>query len=182
MNNFVYFYKNPIDSHVIPWYPISIRRITLALFLSTIINKLDKKGRVSVPAQFRNALAQESFSGVVLFRAINRPVLEGCGYGRLEKLSASMSAAENMQPFSEHTYTEMMFAEAQLLSFDAEGRITMPHTLLEHARISDHVTFVGRGPVFEIWSPEQFEDYHTEVRERLVRDIHTQKSSSGVEG
>ena len=59
----------------------------MALFLSTTINKIDKKGRVSVPASLRAALQLQDFSGVVLFRSLIHPILEGCSYDRMVQLS-----------------------------------------------------------------------------------------------
>ncbi len=62
----------------------------MTLFLSTFVNKIDKKGRISVPASFRQALAQQSFQGVVVFRSYKFPAIEGMGIERMERLSSSV--------------------------------------------------------------------------------------------
>ncbi|MCH7544649.1 MAG: MraZ N-terminal domain containing protein, partial [Proteobacteria bacterium] len=68
------------------------------LFLSTFINKVDRKGRVSVPAPFRASLAGQVFNGIVAFRSYRQAAIEGCGIDRMERLSDSI---EELELFSE---------------------------------------------------------------------------------
>lgn len=148
----------------------------MALFLSTTTNKIDKKGRVSVPAQFRTVLAVQNLSGVVLYRSFKHPIIEGCDYARLARLSEQIEISQlnfnsempnNYNNHNNSDYTALMFAESQMLSFDAEGRISIPQSLLDHANITDMITFVGRGPTFELWNPQQFEIHHDAMRQRM---------------
>ena len=76
----------------------------MAVFLSTFANRVDKKGRVSVPATFRAALEQERSAGVILYPSFKHPFIEGCGDERIEQIAASIDAldafseeAENLQ-------------------------------------------------------------------------------------
>ena len=62
----------------------------LGLFLSTFINKIDKKGRVSVPATFRAALSQEDFQGIVVFRSYTQEALEGVGMSSMDVMADRM--------------------------------------------------------------------------------------------
>lgn len=139
----------------------------VALFISTFTNKIDKKGRVSIPAPFRTVLSSQSFQGIVLFRSLNRAVIEGCGIDRLNRLSEQLETGDFIPAGANHDYTAMMFAEARLLSFDAEGRVSIPEDLLHHAAIRDQITFVGRGPTFELWDPDAFAKDHAARRDRL---------------
>ena len=148
----------------------------MALFLSTTVNKLDKKGRVSVPAAFRSELT-EAF--VTIYPSLNRPALEGCDRLRLDKLSASLdplnASLDDLSKFSFSASAEALsvafFAEAHRLSFDAEGRITLPETFLKHAGIQEVVAFVGRGAVFELWNPHNFEAYSAQLREKALGNL-----------
>src|ERR1700757_2114319 len=99
------------------------------LFLSTYVNKVDRKGRVSVPATFRAAVADQSFPGIVVFPSFNYEALEGSGIKRMEEISARMSTLEEFS--EEHDNLGMLFAAAQALPFDTEGRIVLPETLAE---------------------------------------------------
>ena len=138
----------------------------MALFLSTFINKIDKKGRVSVPATFRTALASESFPGIIAFRSYKSEAIEACGMSRMESLNSSV---ESFDLFSD-THDDLastIFADAQQLAFDGEGRIILPELLLAHAGLEEKVAFVGRGATFQLWQPERFERYQQEARQRM---------------
>ncbi|BDB96240.1 division/cell wall cluster transcriptional repressor MraZ [Candidatus Hydrogenosomobacter endosymbioticus] len=135
------------------------------VFLSTFRNKLDKKRRVSVPAQFRAVLSSQNFQGIVAFRSLVLSAVEGFGMDRMEKLSAHM---DKLDLFSDAQQDwSGIFADSHSLSFDGDGRIVLPEVLCEHAFIEDEVMFVGCGPTFQIWSPEKFDEHIKNARERL---------------
>lgn len=138
----------------------------MTLFLSTFINKLDKKGRVSVPASFRLMLSGQTFQGIVGFRSYKLPTIEGMGIDRMQRLSESV---DQFDVFSEaqDDLTAAIFADAQMLAFDGDGRVVVPPLLLEHAKIKEAVAFVGRGATFQIWNPELFELHQQEARKRV---------------
>lgn len=152
----------------------------MALFLSTFINKIDKKGRVSVPATFRAALSKASFQGVAAFRSYKMSAIEGCDLDRMQRLSESV---DNIDLFSqEHDdLAATIFADSQQLAFDSEGRIMLPKELLEHAGITDQACFVGRGATFQIWAPEVFKEHQEKARHRLKEQNTTLKLSKHKE-
>ncbi|HYM03032.1 MAG TPA: division/cell wall cluster transcriptional repressor MraZ [Stellaceae bacterium] len=139
----------------------------LALFLSTFVNKVDRKGRVSVPASFRTAIAGQSFAGIVAFRSFKLPAVEGSGIDRMEEMSARIDA---LPEFSEdRDALASIFADALQLAFDGEGRIVLPQSLVEHAGITENAAFVGLGRTFQVWDPQQFDRHQQEMRERARR-------------
>ena len=139
----------------------------MALFLSTFVNKVDRKGRVSVPATFRAALAGQSFLGIVAYRSFKLPCVEGSGIDRMEEMSGRV---DQMAQFSEpYDNLAVLFSDAQQLPFDGEGRIMLPQELAEHASIADHAAFVGQGRTFQIWEPERFKTHQGDLRERARR-------------
>ena len=142
----------------------------MALFLSTFTNKIDKKGRVSVPASFRNALVNQAFAGIVVYRSLKYAALEGCGMERLEKLSESFDQL-NMFSDVQDDLSASVFADAQMLSFDSEGRVSLPQSFLQFAKITDYVAFVGRGATFQVWSPEVFKEHQDRARARLREEL-----------
>lgn len=127
----------------------------MALFLSSYENHIDAKGRVSVPASFRAAVADDSFAGVVLFRSFTHNCIEGMSMARMEQLA---QATDKMGLFDQSLddLTAMLFADARPLAFDVTGRIVIPADLLGHAQITDAAVFVGRGNGFQIWNPVAF--------------------------
>ena len=141
----------------------------MALFTSTFVNKVDKKGRVSVPASFRMALANQSFAGVVVFPSFVSQAIEGAGYELLERLAQSV---EQFDPFTdEHdAFATTIFGDSHQLSFDSEGRILLPEPLLAHAGITASAAFLGRGGTFQIWEPEALQVHKAEMIERTRAD------------
>ena len=106
----------------------------MVLFLSTFHNKVDKKGRVSVPATFRAALASQSFAGVVAYSSFINPCIEACGMERIEKISTRI---ETLDPYSDEydAFTTTILGGSVQLGFDGEGRILLPEALVtEEAR------------------------------------------------
>jgi MraZ protein len=137
------------------------------LFLSTFVNKVDRKGRVSVPATFRAAVADQSFPGIVVFPSFKYDALDASGIKRMEEMSARQNTIDEFS--DEHENLGMLFADAQALPFDTEGRIILPENLAEHAHITESAAFVGLGKSFQIWEPTRFADHQAMLRERARR-------------
>ncbi len=126
----------------------------MALFLSSYENRIDTRGRVSVPASYRIALNNEDFTGVVLYRSFTNKCIEGLSMSRMEQLAASadtMGLGNDLDELSAR-----IFANARPLQFDVTGRIVIPKDLLKHAGIQETALFVGRGNSFQIWNPAEF--------------------------
>ncbi len=127
----------------------------MSLFLSSYENRLDTKGRVSVPATFRASVSAEKFAGVVLYRSFTHNCIEGLTMSRMEAMAA---ATDKMGVFDDtlDDLSAMLFADARQLAFDVTGRVVIPADLLKHAGITDTAVFVGRGNSFQIWNPAAF--------------------------
>ena len=135
------------------------------MFLSTFHNRIDKKARVSVPSAFRLALAGEAFQGVVLFRSYRHDALEGCGLVRMQQLSQRLDQLAAFSDEQEQLATSI-FADAEALSFDSEGRVTLSDRLRAHAGLEEEAVFVGQGATFQIWQPKLFEQHLAKARDR----------------
>jgi MraZ protein len=135
------------------------------LFLSTYVNKVDRKGRVSVPATFRSTLATHRESNlIVLFPSYRVPALDGTGSNYVEEMNERL---ETLEQFSdEHENLSQLFAEAHPLTMDGEGRIVLPETLKDYANITTDVAFVGLGAMFQMWEPGRYAAHRAAVRER----------------
>jgi MraZ protein len=147
---------------------------SVALFLSTITNKVDKKGRVSVPAAFRANLSgpgAPANGALVLFRSFQYPALEGCTLDRMQELSARLDTLEQFSP--EHDQLSTLFADAQQLTLDSEGRIGLPEDLIVFANISETVSFVGAGSTFQLWEPAAHAAHKEAMRERMRKNNTT---------
>ena len=138
----------------------------MSLFLSSYENRLDAKGRISVPAVFRASLNNDKFAGVVLYRSFTHKCIEGLSMSRMEQLAA---ATDKMGVFDDtlDDLSAMLFADARPLQFDVTGRIVIPDDLLKHAGIRDTALFVGRGNSFQIWNPDEFRKIQKKSLENL---------------
>ncbi len=150
----------------------------MGLFLSTIINKIDKKGRVSVPASFRVTLGSQGYQGVILFRSYKYPALEGCGLQYMERLSGSVDQLDLFSQ-TQDDFAATLFADSMQIAFDGEGRILLPESLISFVSLEDQVAFVGRGATFQIWNPEKFKAHQEKARERLASHSQTLKLQAG---
>ena len=157
----------------------------MALFLDSHVHKIDRKGRVSVPAQFRAALMNQSFAGVIAFPSFreNCDAIEACGMDRMDQLSESL---DSLDPFSneQNDMAAVIFGAAVQLPFDGEGRIVLPERLLSAAGISDKTVFVGCGKPFQMWATGAYADYavtaHSRARE--ARSVLQLKRPAGGDG
>ena len=139
------------------------------MFLSSYENKLDKKGRVSVPATFRSHLSSMGYNGFVSYPSFNYSALEGCSQDRIEKLSKSI---DSLNPFEENRdyFATSILSESVNFQFDTEGRITLTEKLLDHAKIINNVLFVGLGQTFQIWEPKIFEKFKITARKKAFQN------------
>ena len=135
----------------------------MALFLSTIVNKIDNKGRVSIPAPFRSGLADQSFFGIVAFPSYQLSAIDACGIDRMEALSKSIDQIDNPD---EIELASLSFAEAVQLAIDDDGRVVLPKKLSSHAQITNNILFVGKGPTFQMWNPENYEKTQKSISKR----------------
>ena len=135
------------------------------MFLSSYENKIDKKGRVSVPATFRSHLSSMGYGGFISYPSFNYTALEACSQDRIEKLSHSI---DSLNPFEEKRdyFATSILAESINLQFDSEGRISLSSKLLKHAKIKNSMLFVGQGQTFQIWEPTAFEKFKVTARKK----------------
>ena len=135
------------------------------MFLSTYENKLDKKGRVSVPASFRSYLSNLGYNGVICYPSFNNQSIEAWPQDRVESISNSI---DTLNPFEEKRdfFATSILSESINLQFDSEGRISLTPKLLKHAKIKNSMVFVGQGKTFQIWEPTIFEKFKVNARKK----------------
>jgi MraZ protein len=169
-------------------------RVLMAQFLGTHQNRLDAKGRVSIPAPFRAVLkaqgaaagsagaggqpraqpgsAATAGSGVplVLRPSHQHRCIEAWPEPAFQALAQPL---DRLSQFSdEHEdLAAAIYADAYPVETDKEGRIVLPDGLVAHAGLTDAVVFMGMGKTFQIWEPTAAERRRAEARER-ARERH----------
>ena len=135
------------------------------MFLSSYENRLDKKGRVSVPATFRSHLSNLGYNGVICYPSFNNQSIEAWPQDRIEKISNTI---DSLNPFEEKRdfFATSILSESINLQFDSEGRITLTPKLIKHAKIRNSMLFVGQGKIFQIWEPTTFEKFKVNAKKK----------------
>jgi len=139
------------------------------MFLSSFENKIDKKGRVSVPATFRSYLNTLGYNGFISYPSFNHSALEACSQDRIEKLSSTI---DSLNPFEEKRdyFATSVLSESESHQFDTEGRVSISEKLLNHANIKNNILFVGLGRTFQIWEPKNFEKFKFLARKKAFQN------------
>ena len=120
------------------------------MFLGRYAHALDAKGRLAIPARFREALAD----GVVLTRGIDR-CLSLYPMAAWRPLAEKVSALPITDPDARN-FRRIIFAEAADLELDAQGRILVPPELRRYAGLEREALVVGVNTAIEIWSAERW--------------------------
>jgi MraZ protein len=126
----------------------------MLVFTGTHTHKVDKKGRVSVPAPFRAALTKAGTAEIAVFPSYISKAVEGYGPDLIETLANSTFAAYNPFGASPENAATQIFELMRQLEWDGEGRVGIPEEMMAHAGITEQAVFVGKGRFFQIWSPE----------------------------
>ena len=151
------------------------------MFLSSYENRIDKNGRVSVPATFRSHLNSMGYNGFVTYPSFNHPALEACSQDRIEKLSSTI---DSLNPFEEKRdyFATSVLSESENLQFDTEGRVSISEKLLRHAKIKNSVLFVGLGKTFQMWEPKNFEKFKVFARKKAFQNRSNLKWEQKLKG
>ena len=137
------------------------------MFLSSYENKLDKKGRVSVPASYRSYLSNLGYNGVICYPSFNHQSIEAWPQDRIEKISNTI---DSLNPFEEKRdyFATSILSESINLQFDSEGRISLTTKLLKHAKIKNSMLFVGQGKTFKFGNQQLLKNLRLTQRKKQI--------------
>ena len=144
-------------------------------FVSNYTLRLDAKGRVSIPAPFRQVLARDGFDGLYAYPTLDRPAIDAGGNALLSEIEQLI---ESFPPYSEEReqFAAALYGTSETLKIDGEGRVSLTEPLKVHAGIKDEVAFVGLGHKFQIWEPNRFRAQLAEATDK-VRALKKQLGS-----
>ena len=150
------------------------------LFMDTIINKVDAKGRVSLPSDYR-AIVKELSTEIVCYRSLSAPCIEGCLEDSLDKLATEIENSTDFFSETQDNLTNLIFGDAKRFPFDSTGRIVLTEKLLQHAEITDSAVFVGKGRKFQIWNPEKWAKEEARIRAEVLKNRPVLKQNREAE-
>ncbi|MBI4003493.1 MAG: division/cell wall cluster transcriptional repressor MraZ [Candidatus Omnitrophica bacterium] len=124
---------------------------------------IDRKGRLIVPAKFRQAFKEHEVKTLFLTRG-----LDGCLFLFPEEEWRSVEARFKQIPFTKaegRKFNRMFFSGASEITIDGLGRLLVPRTLKEFAQIKEDVVIVGVSTRIEIWSKEKWHAFYEASRQ-----------------
>jgi MraZ protein len=138
----------------------SVKGILEQMFLGRYHHTIDEKGRMTIPARYRELLAAE---GAYLTQGFDnnlnifpQPIFERISK-RVNQLSMTDPSARLLR--------RLMFSNAELVILDKTGRILIPQFLREEISLDSEAVIVGMGDYFEIWSTDQWAEQTTMMEE-----------------
>lgn len=136
-------------------------------FVSTYTNRIDAKGRVSVPAPFRAVLDRAGLAagGLYCYPSLDAPALDAGGERLAQKIDGLLQGLPDYSDERDEL-SVALYGDVQLLAIDVDGRIVLPEGLRRHAGLDDQVTFVGLGEKFQMWEPKAFDERRQRAREK----------------
>ena len=137
-------------------------------FLSSAVNRIDAKGRVSVPAHFRSVVLKRGYTELYALRCLDVAALDVGGLDLLDRYEQRIAQED---PFLQ-TADDMSFychGDSSFLKLDQDGRIGVSDFIREHTGITNEVAFLGRGNFFQIWEPGRLAAYRAQARARLLQ-------------
>ncbi len=118
------------------------------MFLGRYDHTIDEKGRITIPARFRELLDEGAF--ITQGFEKNLMVLTSSSFkvisDRVNKMSMTNPLARDLR--------RLIFSNADRVDVDRAGRMLVPVFLREIADLGSSVTVIGNGDYFEIWSTE----------------------------
>ncbi len=130
--------------------------VSLNAFLGMPGGSLDKKGRVCIPAPYRQILAAQNTNSVFVRKALLTPSLDAFGASVVQRFHDAQSADDPYFTSSRATAAFALLSMSQELAIDETGRVRLPDEFIAHAGLVESITFVGIGRKFEIWDTARF--------------------------
>lgn len=146
-------------------------------FISTVPGKLDSKGRVCIPAPYRQILAAQNTQGVYLCPSFSEATLECFGEEMLQAFHRQIAEINPFFAKSFNAKAAVILGESKLLSFDDNGRVSLPGEMIAHAALTDGVVFVGMGTKFQIWEPVRFEEIRAARLKEALAAFNAEKGA-----
>jgi MraZ protein len=136
-------------------------------FITTFAGSLDAKGRVCIPAAYRQILAAQGTPGVYVCPSFIDPALDCFGQTQLDETTARLAAQD---PFLSPAFDDeatTLIAATHILAPDENGRVRLPDALIAHAALKDRVLFAGKVKKFQIWDADRYAALAAEAVARM---------------
>lgn len=142
-------------------------------FLSNATNRIDSKGRVSVPAPFRAVLVQRDIQELYCIQDFVFPAITVGGPDLLERYERQIGQEDPFSPLA-NEMSLLVHGGGVFMKLDAEGRLMVTDFIRDFTGITSEVAFVGRSDHFQLWQPQAFHEAQAAAREeRRLRGLRS---------
>lgn len=133
------------------------------MFMGSFLHTIDSKGRLSIPAKYREILLVEHGGKLILTNHLIKKCIIAYTPKKWKEIEAKIEQASSMDEDVE-AFSRLFFSSAEDCSLDNQGRILISPRLREHASLTREVLVAGTGGgKIEIWSPALWEQTVTAV-------------------
>lgn len=140
------------------------------MFVGTYYNKIDKKGRLSVPAPFRRHLRQSMPDDLYGFRSFRADCIEIAPSSFMHNLGQKTDIGELFNQ-DMHDIASTIFGSSYLMNMDAEGRVKLPESIHSFLEKTEQIAIVGVGDLFQLWNMNVWRDHQKSAFERVQEKI-----------
>ncbi len=143
------------------------------MFYGEYLHSIDRKGRLILPAKFREVAKAHFVERFYLTRG-----LDNCLFMFAEeewKAQENKFKSISFTKSESRKFNRLYFSGAVEVSFDAQGRILLPQYLKDFAQIKKDVTIVGVSNRIEIWARDKWDEFYgnskqsfEEIAEKLM--------------
>ncbi|GIV60104.1 division/cell wall cluster transcriptional repressor MraZ [Rhodocaloribacter litoris] len=136
----------------------------MARFKGQASYSVDSKGRVAIPAKMRSAMNPEAKNTFTITRGFEQCIF----LYPLDKWEAIEDEFEQLNLYQRESrdFVRIILMWAEEVTLDGQGRVRIPETLMDYARITDKALIIGALDHIEIWNPELFDAYINSKAER----------------
>jgi MraZ protein len=148
----------------------------MTTFVGTHFGKLDRKGRISVPAPFRAELEAAGVTQIAFRVSHQLPCIEARSRAEFERIVQKIRALDSYSEDRE-AWEAGFISVTEMLRFDGEGRLVLPEHMIDAVGLPEAIAFLGKSDRFEIWEAEAGRA-HVAERLRLMRERKLQLPSA----
>ncbi len=124
-------------------------------FSGTHPYSIDAKGRIAIPARFREQILRNDSDQVQIVSSIDEPCLQVIPQSAWERLQARINEIRN--PVQRKAFARGIISEAHQVGLDNQGRVLVPGRLREFAGLENDVLVVGVNDRIQLWSPRNWD-------------------------
>ena len=134
------------------------------MFRGCFEHAIDDKGRLSIPAKFRDALSNAFAPPLFLTNSLDTQCLVAYPFDEWRRLEAKIDGLSDFDPAAQQ-FRRAFYAPAQECPVDRSGRVLVPPTLRSYAGLEREVVLAGMGKRFEVWDKDRYHAMIGEVME-----------------